>query len=95
MLTAPGKHDVPGGVGKNRAELGAYLTLGLQLAVSVVAFFFLGRWLDSELNTAPWLMIIGAMVGAVGGMISFLRTATKLGKKEDERTRTRKESEEQ
>ena len=32
-------------------------------------------------------MITGAVLGAVGGMISFLRTAIMIGKKEDEKMR--------
>jgi len=66
-------------------EFGPFLTLGLQLALSVVALFFLGRWLDSELSTAPWLMIIGLLLGAVAGFTNFVRTAIALGKEQDKR----------
>jgi ATP synthase protein I len=66
-------------------EVGPYFTIGMQLAIAVVAFFFLGRWLDGKFGTSPWLMITGAVLGGVGGMISFLRTAIMIGKKEDEK----------
>ena len=73
---------------------GPFLTLGLQLAITVVAFFFIGRWLDGALGTAPWLMLAGLAVGVTGGMISFFRTVIALGKTEDkeaeERRRERK-----
>jgi ATP synthase protein I len=70
--------------GKNwSSDFGPYLTLGLQLAISVVAFFFLGRWLDGVFDTAPWLMIAGLVLGMVGGFVNFFRTAVSLGKKED------------
>ena len=62
---------------------GPYLTLGLQLAITVVAFFFLGRWLDDALGTTPWLMLGGLALGIAGGMISFFRTVIALGKAED------------
>jgi F0F1-type ATP synthase assembly protein I len=65
------------------AVYGPFLTLGLQLAIAVVAFFFLGRWLDVWLGTAPWGMLGGLAVGVTGGMISFFRTAIALGKEED------------
>jgi F0F1-type ATP synthase assembly protein I len=74
------------------AEFGPFLTLGIQLAVAVVAFFFLGRWLDGALGTAPWLMIGGLFIGIVGGLAQFLRTASALGKKEDEEARKERAS---
>ncbi|MBI5473909.1 MAG: AtpZ/AtpI family protein [Ignavibacteriae bacterium] len=64
-------------------DFGPFLTLGLQLAISVVAFFFLGYWLDGKLGTWPWLTIIGAFLGATGGLIKFLREAIALGRKAD------------
>lgn len=65
------------------SDFGPFLTLGLQLAISVVAFFFLGQWLDGVFNTSPWLMITGLALGTVGGFVNFFRTAVSLGKKED------------
>lgn len=75
------------------AVYGPFLTLGLQLAITVVAFFFIGRWLDGWLGTAPWLMLSGLALGVTGGMISFFRTVIALGKAEDrEAEQRRKES---
>jgi F0F1-type ATP synthase assembly protein I len=54
--------------------------MGMQLALAVVVFFFVGRWLDGKLGTAPWLMLAGLLVGIAGGMIKFLRAAVTLGK---------------
>lgn len=74
--------------GKFPASLGAgvgpFLTLGLQVAISVAAFFFLGQWLDSKFGTSPWLMIIGAVVGIAGALLYFIRTVTALAKEQDE-----------
>jgi ATP synthase protein I len=66
------------------AQFGPYLTLGLELAVTVVVCFFLGRWLDGLFDTSPWLMIAGLALGVTGGFIHFFRTAIALGKKEDQ-----------
>lgn len=63
---------------------GPFLTLGIQLAVTVVVFFFVGRWLDDTFGTAPWIMIGGLAVGVAGGMINFFRTVIALGRKEDQ-----------
>ena len=65
------------------SEIGPFLTLGLQLAVSVVACFFLGQWLDGVFDTSPWLMIGGLVLGTAGGFVNFFRTVASLGKKED------------
>lgn len=66
------------------SQMGPYLTLGLQLAITVVVCFFLGRWLDNVFDTAPWLMIGGLAIGVTGGFISFFRTVIALGKREDQ-----------
>ena len=33
-------------------SFGPYLTMGIQLALAVVVFFFAGRWLDGQLGKA-------------------------------------------
>jgi F0F1-type ATP synthase assembly protein I len=63
-------------------QLGPYMGLGFQLVAAVVAFGALGWWLDRTLHTDPWLLVIGLMLGAAGGMISFIRTALRSNKKE-------------
>jgi len=64
-------------------DLGPFLTLGLQLAITVVVFFFLGRWADQKLESTPWLTLLGLGIGMTGGFIRFFRTATELGKEAD------------
>jgi F0F1-type ATP synthase assembly protein I len=63
--------------------------MGVQLALSVVVFFFLGRWLDEKFSTSPWLMIGGLVIGIVGGFINFFRTAASMGKKADQEAEER------
>jgi F0F1-type ATP synthase assembly protein I len=77
----PSKKD-PGGVGESYREWGPYLSLGLQLAASVLVFFFLGNWLDEKYGTKPTYAIIGSVLGFVGGFIKFYKTVIELGKKE-------------
>ncbi len=64
-----------------------YLTLGAQLAITVVVFFFIGKYSDEYFGTKPWLMILLIMVGVVGGMIKFFRTVIELSKKEENERR--------
>jgi ATP synthase protein I len=64
-----------------------YLTLGIQLAITVVVFFFIGKYADEYFGTKPWLMIVLILVGMVGGMVKFFRTVIELGKKEEHERR--------
>ncbi len=60
-----------------------YLTLGIQLAITVVVFFFIGRFADDYFGTKPWLMVVSIFVGSIGGLIKFFRTVIDLSKKEE------------
>jgi F0F1-type ATP synthase assembly protein I len=64
-------------------ELSEMLTLGMQLALSVIVFVVLGVWLDSVFDTRPVLTIVGAVLGVVGSLIKFFKTATELGEQAD------------
>jgi ATP synthase protein I len=69
--------------------IGPFLTLGMQLALSVVVFFFIGRWLDGLWGTTPWLMLAGLILGMAGGFLQFFRAVNALGKQEEEERRNR------
>jgi ATP synthase protein I len=56
------------------ARVGA---LGIELALSTVLGLLGGRWLDSKLSTAPWLTIVGLILGALAGFRSLYITARK------------------
>ena len=73
---------------------GPFLTLGMQLALAVVVSFFVGRWLDATFDTTPWLTVIMVLAGTTGGFISFFRTVSAIGKREDQERAERKKSEE-
>lgn len=71
-------------------QLAPFLTSGFQLAVTVVIFFFAGRWLDGQVHTAPWCMIVLTFIGISGGLYKFIRVAVQLGKREDEQWKAEK-----
>ncbi len=50
-----------------------YAQIGLELAVSVLAGFWGGYWLDKKLGSAPWLMLLGAAAGLAGGFYLVVR----------------------
>ena len=53
--------------------VGDYAGLGIQFAVSIVVFLYLGQWLDRKLGTAPWLLLAGVFIGAGGSFYSMYR----------------------
>jgi F0F1-type ATP synthase assembly protein I len=69
--------------GQSYRDSAPYLTLGIQLAATVVIFFLIGWWLDTHNNTSPTYQLVGVLIGSVGGMIKFLKSATELSKKEE------------
>lgn len=50
---------------------GQYMGYGLAWALSVLLFLGVGAWLDGKLGTSPWLLVIGAFVGAGAGFYSL------------------------
>lgn len=70
---------------KTYKEVGPYLGLGTQLAATVVIMFFLGKWLDSEFDTFPVLIIICTFFGAAAGLYNFIATALSLNKKKKDK----------
>jgi F0F1-type ATP synthase assembly protein I len=51
----------------------AYAGLGVQFAAAILVFLFAGQWLDRRLGTSPWLMLLGVLLGAGGGIYSMYR----------------------
>ena len=58
---------------------GIYGAVGFQLAISVVAGLYLGKWGDKKLGTDPWLMILGVALGAVVGFYNLIKLMPKKG----------------
>ncbi len=57
-----------------------YIAASTQLVGAVGVFAFLGWLVDKKLgHETPWVLVIGAVLGMVGGFISFFKTV--LGKK--------------
>ena len=74
-------------------SVGPLLSAGIQMAVTVVAMFFIGRWLDGKFGTGPWLMITGGLIGSAGGIISFIRTALAVSRSESNKEPSSKSKE--
>jgi ATP synthase protein I len=59
------------------AALGLASGIGLQLAVSVLAGIGLGYLADRAFHTAPWILLVGLLLGILVGGWSVLRTVRK------------------
>jgi F0F1-type ATP synthase assembly protein I len=55
------------------ASPGGLAGLGVQFVVVVLVFLLAGRWLDSKLGTAPWLLIVSVFVGATVSFVAMYR----------------------
>ena len=50
-----------------------FLGLGFELVVPLLVGLFGGQWLDRRFGTAPWLLLVGALLGAAAGMLNLYR----------------------
>ena len=50
-----------------------FVGLGFELVVPLLLGLFGGRWLDRRFGTAPWLLLVGALLGAAAGMLNLYR----------------------
>ena len=52
-------------------------SVGLELGVSVVLALLGGMWLDGELGTQPWFMLLGLVIGLIAGFRSVIRAVNR------------------
>ena len=58
-----------------------YMAASSSLVGAVLVFSLVGWWLDGKVGTKqPWFFIGGAVLGMIGGFISFFRTVLGLDK---------------
>lgn len=46
---------------------------GIQFAISILLFLYVGQWLDRRLGWAPWGTLVGVFIGAAAGFTSIYR----------------------
>ena len=64
---------------------------GIQFAVTLVLFIFLGSWLDKRYGTSPLFILIGVLVGGGGSFYSLYRKVTSAQRADDEERRKARE----
>lgn len=72
-LSAKGQSKGSASGGAGGPSPASFAGAGAQFVVSILLFLYVGKWLDSKLGTAPWLLILGVFVGAGAGFYSFYR----------------------
>lgn len=58
------------------------MTIAFEFAGAVLLFWLAGRWLDGWLGTAPWLQIVGSLVGWGGGFAQVYYRAKRFEQEE-------------
>jgi ATP synthase protein I len=69
----PGRDDE-----ETNRKSGIAYAAALTLFVSVATMCGVGWLLDRWLETRPWLMVVGLVLGAVAGFYEFFRLTSKL-----------------
>ncbi len=57
--------------------------LGLQFVIAILLCLYGGMWLDAKFHTAPWLMLVGALIGAGAGFFSMFHVLMSEDKRMD------------
>lgn len=62
------------------------ISIGIELVVSVIIGLVAGAWADRRFATAPWLTLLGIMVGSAAGfrsLIAYGKRAQARAERED------------
>ncbi|HEY0190348.1 MAG TPA: AtpZ/AtpI family protein [Kofleriaceae bacterium] len=55
-------------------------SVGLELGLAVIIGLMFGMWLDRELGTEPWMMLLFLVLGLVAGFRNVLRAVARAEK---------------
>ena len=62
------------------SKLALAFSVGTLITSNIVGGIFLGYWLDRWLETAPWLIVTGLLLGTVGAFVSLIRVIGRLNR---------------
>jgi F0F1-type ATP synthase assembly protein I len=67
----------------NELSVTSYAGIGLQFALGILLFLYLGKWIDARFATGPAGVIGGVFIGATVSFYSVYRQLTAAQKKDD------------
>ena len=73
LYNVAGSGDKSGAPRESDGLLGVAFTSGLTLLAGLFLGYYGGRWLDGLAGTAPWLSLVGILLGIVAGFRVLLR----------------------
>ncbi len=62
-------------------NVGPYIGLGTQLAITVLLMFFIGYWLDGKFNTLPLFVLVFSLFGSFAALYNFIRSVLQLNER--------------
>ena len=68
---------------KAMREMGPYMTMGIQLALTILAFFGIGYWLDGHFQAGNLWRVVCTGFGAFASLVYFVVTVMRLSKNEE------------
>lgn len=60
------------------AALGQAMKIAIELVVGIAVGGFIGKVLDDQFGTAPWLLVVFLVLGFAAGLMNIVRTARRL-----------------
>ncbi len=78
--------------GKGELKLGTYAGVGLQFALAIILFLFVGQWADKKLGSSPVFLLTGVFVGGGAAFYSMYRRLSAAQQADDERRKRERES---
>lgn len=55
-------------------------TIGAEMAITVTLGFYIGRTLDKQFNTEPWIMVTGILLGVATGIWGIVKILQRFWK---------------
>lgn len=71
--------------------VGKYAGFGLQFALSILFFLWIGQWVDRKVGTDGIFLLLGVFIGAGGSFYSMYRSVMADQKREDDEKSKRAE----
>ncbi|MBI3909918.1 MAG: AtpZ/AtpI family protein [Armatimonadetes bacterium] len=59
-------------------QMGILSTVGVLMVVATGIGYLFGSWLDRQLGTSPWLMVVCTTMGVAAGFIELFRTVLRI-----------------